>query len=111
VWQRIEGRLQEFIVTATGRHISMTSINMHDDTFDDVQQFQFEQSNEGYLKFHYVPKSTWRPEAAEKIRQRLLSKLGQDVELSMSPVSSIPLTGRGKHRFLVQHLALTYGDN
>ena len=110
VWERIEGRLQEFIVTGTGRHISMTSINMHDDTFDNVQQFQFEQSTKGELRFHYIPKSTWCDGAAEKIRQRLLLKLGSDVDLSMSPVKSIPLTGRGKHRFLIQHLELTYGD-
>ncbi|MBV8358916.1 MAG: phenylacetate--CoA ligase family protein [Deltaproteobacteria bacterium] len=110
VWERIEGRLQEFIVTATGRHISMTSINMHDDTFDDVQQFQFEQCTKGHLEFHYIPKSTWDDDAAEKIRKRLLSKLGPDVNLSMSPVKSIPLTVRGKHRFLIQHLQLTYGD-
>jgi hypothetical protein len=83
---------------------------MHDDTFDDVQQFQFEQSTKGQLRFHYIPKSTWCDGAAEKIRQRLLLKLGPDVDLSMSPIKSIPLTGRGKHRFLIQHLELTYGD-
>jgi phenylacetate-CoA ligase len=110
VWERIEGRLQEFIVTASGRHISMTSINMHDDTFDEVQQFQFEQSTKGRLRFYYIPKSTWTDDAAEKIRKRLFFKLGPDVDLSMSPVAAIPLTGRGKHRFLVQHLHLTYGD-
>jgi phenylacetate-CoA ligase len=110
VWERIEGRLQEFIVTATGRHISMTSLNMHDDTFDEVKQFQFEQSTKGNLEFHYIPKSSWCNDAAAKIRKRLLLKLGPDVDLSMSPVDSIPLTNRGKHRFLVQHLELTYGD-
>jgi phenylacetate-CoA ligase len=110
VWERIEGRLQEFIVTATGRHISMTSINMHDDTFDDVQQFQFEQHTKGHLEFRYIPKSTWSGDAAEKIRKSLRRKLGPDVDLSLSPVQSIPLTGRGKYRFLIQHLQLTYGD-
>jgi phenylacetate-CoA ligase len=110
VWERIEGRLQEFIVTAAGRHISMTSINMHDDTFDEVQQFQFEQSRQGQLEFHYIPKSSWSEQAAAKIRERLLRKLGPGVELSMSAVKSIPLTGRGKYRFLIQHLQLSYGD-
>jgi phenylacetate-CoA ligase len=110
IWERIEGRLQEFIVTATGRHISMTSINMHDDTFDDVEQFQFEQHTKGHLEFRYIPKPTWSGEAAEKIRKSLQRKLGPDVDLSLAPVQSIPLTGRGKHRFLIQHLQLTYGD-
>ena len=41
IWERIEGRLQEFILTAAGRYISMTAINMHDDIFDHIKQFQF----------------------------------------------------------------------
>ncbi|RMF68356.1 MAG: phenylacetate--CoA ligase family protein, partial [Calditrichaeota bacterium] len=51
VWERIEGRLQEFIVTGTGRLISMTAINFHDDIFDHIRQFQFEQTERGRLTF------------------------------------------------------------
>ncbi len=39
--ERVEGRLQEFIITETGRLISMAAVNMHSDIFDNGKQFQF----------------------------------------------------------------------
>jgi len=46
----------------------------------------------------------------ENIKNRLMIKLGDDVELIMQEVSEIPLTKRGKHRFLIQELKLDIGD-
>ncbi|MCS6801249.1 MAG: phenylacetate--CoA ligase family protein [Chloroflexota bacterium] len=111
IWTRIEGRLQEFIVTATGRLISMTAINFHDDIFDAVQQFQFYQNAPGRVTLRLVP----RPEGVSEevladIRRRLLVKLGNDVDLTFELVESIPLTKRGKHRFLIQDLPIADHD-
>jgi phenylacetate-CoA ligase len=110
VWSRIEGRLQEFLVTGAGRHISMTAINFHDDIFNHIQQFQFHQRQKGFATFRYVPKRTCTPVIVEDMKRRLMVKLGDDVELEMKEVPEIPVTGRGKHRFLIQELSLTYGD-
>ena len=110
IWKRVEGRLQEFIVTGSGRMISMTAINMHDDTFDDVAQFQFHQSVPGKIVLRYIPKLSNKPVQLSKLRSRLLEKLGADVELKFEAVSEIPLTGRGKHRFLIQEIKLEHGD-
>lgn len=110
IWERIEGRLQEFILTDTGRLISMTSINMHDSTFDPVRQFQFHQTERGNVTLKYVPKSTCDSLSLSSMKQRILEKLGSDINLSLQRVDEIPLTSRGKHRFLVQELKLEYGD-
>lgn len=109
VWRRIEGRLQEFIVTGGGRLISMTAINMHDDIFDAIRQFQFHQHARGRVTFRYVARSNADPDL-DDIRRRLLLKLGDDVELTMEPVEEIRPTLRGKHRFLLQELDLGVGD-
>jgi phenylacetate-CoA ligase len=106
VWERIDGRLQEFIATSTGRLISMTAINMHDDIFDHIRQFQFAQEEKGKITFKYVPKPTCRPDVVADMRNRLMVKLGEDVTLAMEEVPEIPLTSRGKHRFLIQKLDL-----
>jgi len=106
VWERIDGRLQEFIVTATGRLISMTAINMHDDIFDHIFQFQFAQDEKGKVTFKYIPKPSCPPDVVSDMRKRLMVKLGEDVDLAMEAVPEIPLTSRGKHRFLVQKLSL-----
>jgi phenylacetate-CoA ligase len=110
IWERIEGRLQEFIVTRNGRYISMTAINMHDDTFDPIRQFQFYQEEKGVVVFRYIPKDTIADERLMDIKKRLLSKFGDDIELVMKEVSEIPPTKRGKHRFLIQRLNLGIGD-
>jgi phenylacetate-CoA ligase len=110
IWDRIEGRLQEFIVTSTGRYISMTAINFHDDIFDHIRQFQFHQKTKGRVTFRYIPKGTCNESILEDIRQRLKTKLGEDVDLVLQAVDDIPRTRRGKHRFLIQELDIEFHD-
>jgi phenylacetate-CoA ligase len=110
VWDRIEGRLQEFVVTRTGRLISMTAINMHDTTFDCVRQFQFHQTERGRITLNYVPRPGCNDSGLAFMRSRVVEKLGSDVTLSLRPVEEIPLTARGKHRFLIQELPVEFHD-
>jgi phenylacetate-coenzyme A ligase PaaK-like adenylate-forming protein len=110
IWSRIEGRLHEFIVTSTGRLISMTALNAHDDTFDEVRQFQYVQERAGEVTLQYVPRFSWDPAVESRISARLAPKLGTDVILRMQPVQAIEATARGKHRFLIQRLTLAAGD-
>ena len=111
LWTSIEGRLQEFAVTKSGRVMSMTTMNMYDDVFDCIRQFQFRQRERGIMEFAYVPKSEngCRPEEVERMSRRILEKFDGDMELTCVPVELVPLTGRGKHRFLVQELNVS-GD-
>ena len=88
----------------------MTAINFHDDIFDHIRQFQFYQEEKGQVLFRYIPKESCDQTLLTDIRRRLLVKLGDDVELTMQAVDDIPLTPRGKHRFLIQKLHLMYGD-
>jgi phenylacetate-CoA ligase len=104
VWSRIEGRLHEFIVTNAGRLISMTALNAHDDTFDDVRQFQYVQERAGEVRLDYVPRGAWDQAVDARIAERLRPKLGSDITLRIRPVETIEVTARGKHRFLVQKL-------
>ena len=110
VWERIEGRLQEFIVTGAGRLISMTAINFHDDIFDHEFQIQFYQEEKGKVEFRYIPRESCSDAILRDVHRRLMVKLGADVELAMKPVKDIPLTARGKHRFLIQRLPVAFHD-
>jgi phenylacetate-CoA ligase len=111
IWERIEGRLQEFIITRRGRLISMTAVNFHDDIFDQISQFQFYQEEKGKVVFRYIPKATFNSLALQGIERKLGAKLGEDVDLSFEPVDKIVLTARGKHRFLIQKLPITFSDD
>jgi phenylacetate-CoA ligase len=110
IWDKVDGRLQEFIVTSTGRYISMTAINFHNDIFDHIKQFQFYQGVKGRITFRYIPKASCNERVLEDIRRRLWLKLGGDVELEFQAVDDIPLTQRGKHRFLIQKLPVEFHD-
>lgn len=108
VWENIQGRLQELIVTTTGRLISTSMLNMHDDSYDHLKQFQFHQRERERVIFRYIPKLAGSTEQIAGIRQKLQNKLGGDIELVMESVDDIPLTKRGKHRLLIQELDLSF---
>ncbi|GAH16812.1 unnamed protein product, partial [marine sediment metagenome] len=110
IWERIEGRLQELLVTMTERYISVSMINMHDDTYDHIKQFQFYQKEKGKVVFQFIPKQSCNDSIIQDVKARLLAKLGDDTELEMKQVKEIPLTSRGKHRLLVQELDIKYDD-
>lgn len=111
VWEKVEGRLQEFIVTKKGRYISMTAMNMHDDIFDKIKQFQFYQKEKGVMHFRFIPKKNCNNDIIEDMKARLKVKLGSDIELKMESVEEILPTLRGKHRFLIQELKVAFGDD
>jgi phenylacetate-CoA ligase len=108
IWERVEGRLQELIVTLKGRVISTSMLNMHDDTYDRIEQFQFHQRERGKLMFKYIAKPGTDPSVGSGIYTKMKEKLGEDIELEMRRVDHIPLTKRGKHMLLVQEIDLSY---
>jgi phenylacetate-CoA ligase len=101
---KIDGRLQEFIVSKTSKLVSMTAINMHDDIFDNLKQFRFKQEERGKVVFQYVPKDKFTDESRRKILKGLEDKLQDNFDLTLHQVDSIPLTSSGKLRFLDQAL-------
>lgn len=103
--EAVEGREQEFLVTATGRRISLTAFNMHDDSFDEIYALQFFQSEPGRAELRYVAGPAFRPDRLGRIESVLRTKLGDDFEVSLRQVDEIEKTARGKGRWLVSTLA------
>lgn len=99
----IEGRLQELLITPTGRKISMTAINMHDRVFDHVKQFQFFQDNVNKCVLNVVRNENYSKEDEKGIYREIGAKLG-DLHMQIHYVEEIPRTKNGKYRFLVQKL-------
>jgi phenylacetate-CoA ligase len=110
VWERVEGRLQELIQTPSGKLISTSMLNMHDDTYEHIEQFQFHQKSRDSVIFRFVPKPTFSEQTKAQLYANLGSKLGDCIKLILDPVANIPLTHRGKHRLLIQELASPYDD-
>lgn len=101
---RIAGRGQEFLISKTGRRISLTAINMHSTIFDDLLAVQFFQEQPGFAEFRYVPAPGFRESRLAEIEKGLRQKLGDDFELFFEPVCDVEKTPSGKHRWLISQL-------
>lgn len=114
---RIEGRLQEFLVTKDNRKISMTALNMHNKTFDKIKQYQFYQEEPGLVEFRYIrANGPVKIKGADKldIKYKLLEKFDSDMsnetmEIRMHEVDNIQPTKRGKQKVIIQKLELNNG--
>ncbi|NCC59904.1 MAG: phenylacetate--CoA ligase family protein [Verrucomicrobiae bacterium] len=100
----IAGREQEFLISATGRRISLTMFNMHDAVFDHLYAVQFYQKEPGVAEFRYKPTSHFSDSQLETIRSGVKKKLGDDFKVSFRAVEETDRTARGKHRWLVSEL-------
>ena len=100
----VAGREQEFLISATGRKISLTMFNMHDSIFDNLYAVQFYQKQPGVAEFRYKPTRNFNPSQLENIQKGIRSKLGDDFEISFRQVEEMERTSRGKHRWLISEL-------
>jgi phenylacetate-CoA ligase len=112
VIERIEGRLQEFIVTRDGRLISVCVMGAaHFDVLDNVHQTQYYQDTPGKLAFRVVPKSGFSLADLNRIQAVVQAKTGNDVDVEVRVVKEIPRTESGKHRMIIQKLEIpTFTD-
>jgi phenylacetate-CoA ligase len=101
----IAGREQEFLVSGTGRRISLTAFNMHDAVFDNLYAVQFFQDTPGRAEFRYVPSPRFHSSRLPEIQAAITRKLGDDFELEFRAVREVEKTSRGKHRWLVSQLS------
>ncbi|MBI5388488.1 MAG: phenylacetate--CoA ligase family protein [Verrucomicrobia bacterium] len=100
----VVGREQEFLVSATGRRIALTAVNMHDGIFDDLYAVQFFQEQAGVAEFRFVAGPQLHRSRLPQIEAGLRRKLGDDFQIILREVKETEKTARGKHRWLVSKL-------
>lgn len=100
----IAGRTQDFIYTRGGQKLRL-SINSHQhgDVFRNIVKWQVVQKVPGYVTLRIVRGAGFGDEDVETIRAAFASLF--DVDAGFEFLDSIPLTGRGKFKFLVQEIA------
>ncbi len=106
-WPAVEavvGRDYEFLVSATGRRISLTAINMHDRIFDGLLAVQFHQEKQGAVECRFQAGPQWPRDREEAMRAGLLKKLGNDFTLALRQVAEVEKTSAGKHKWLVTRI-------
>jgi phenylacetate-CoA ligase len=97
-------RIQENLVTSDGASITWTALNMHDDTFTNVQQFQFYQDTPGRAVLRIVPTRSYTDSDRQRIAHRLQQKFDQRLRLDFEVVETIALSRSGKAIYVDQHI-------
>lgn len=98
-------RTQEVLIAADGSEISWTSLNMHDDTFIHVRQFQFMQEIPGQAILRVVPGEGFNDNDIAQIQRNLGAKLDGRITFQIAPVEAIALSARGKAIYVDQRIS------
>lgn len=97
-------RTQEVLIAADGSEIPWTALNMHDDTFLHVRQFQFVQETPGRAVLRIVPTNGFNQQEAARIQRNLGQKLNGQLAFTIEKVDAIPLSPRGKAIYVEQRI-------
>jgi phenylacetate-CoA ligase len=97
-------RTQEVLIAADGSEIPWAALNMHDDTFIRVRQFQFFQETPGQAVLRIVPADGFGEDDAKRIHRNLGRKLDRQLDFTIELVESIPLSARGKAIYVDQRI-------
>ncbi|MDT8302443.1 MAG: hypothetical protein RQ760_13245 [Sedimentisphaerales bacterium] len=97
-------RIQEVLITTDCSEISWTALNMHDDTYLNVRQFQFRQEKPGQAVLRIVPTDEFGKDDADRIQRNLGRKLDGKLSFTIELVEAIPLSARGKAIYVDQQI-------
>ncbi len=107
LWERIEGRLQDYIVSSSGQMISVTAFafGQHYHAFQKIERMQLVQNEPGAVIVRLVPTSGWTDADEEELIHDMHRALGGGWKIEVQRVDHIELTQRGKQRFVLQNVA------
>lgn len=107
-WDRfrnVEGhRKQEMVIGKTGARISIAALNMHGALFDKVIRYQYYQDTPGICELRLMVAPDFTEHHKKEIQKAYFAKVGSELEMKAIVVDEIPLTARGKLKFLVSKL-------
>ena len=107
--KRLEGRVQEFIVAKDGSLIPLgpAIFGIHDAEWANIKQIQFVQEKTGHLILQLVKHPGYSDAEIEKYVLNLFNaRLEDTCDLTVKFLEDIPLTERGKYKFLIQNLPI-----
>ncbi len=97
-------RTQEALIAADRSEITWTALNMHDDTFTRVRQFQFYQDTLGKAVLRIIPAEGFGEKDMRRIERNLHAKLAGRLELTLELTGSISVSPLGKAIYVDQRI-------
>jgi phenylacetate-CoA ligase len=106
--ERIEGRLQEFLVCRDERLVSITTLGAaHFSELAGIDAIQYEQEQPGAVTLKVVMPGAPSMEMQQRIAAAIREKTQGGCEAKVVQVERIECTARGKLRMLIQHLDIS----
>jgi phenylacetate-CoA ligase len=104
--ERIEGRLQEFVVCRDRRLMSVNSMTEipRDEALAGIEAIQFEQRIPGHILLRIAAPHGLSAAASFRFARRIEGKTQGGCSVEVVQVDCIPRTARGKSQMLIQHL-------
>jgi len=101
---KIVGRAQDYVIAENGERVSLTALvfGQHYGAFKNIQKWQLVQDIPGRAKVRIVKGEGFSAEDEKEIRDKFKGIC--DIDAEFDYVDFIPLTTRGKFRFLVQNI-------
>ena len=106
----ISGKAEDIVVVPGGRMVPGPLLSYAFKGLPGLVRSQIVQERPDRLRIRLVVSDAFMPRDEEAIRAGLRQRLGRDVELDFEYVESIPLSGRGKYRWVVSEVPLKWGD-
>lgn len=97
---------KELLIGKNKEKISIASINFHNDIFNKVRLYQFEQFEAGKVTLNIVGDEVLTGKDLDDIKKIINRKLKNIMEIEVKIVDNIELTARGKHKKIKQHIKL-----
>ena len=109
--ERIEGRTQEFLVSKTNQLVFLTgAYGLMVKSSLNVKECQLYQDTPGEVVINIVKGENYSEIDTKAILENFQKKLGDEFLLSIDFVDQIPLTNRGKFKFLIQKLPINFAQ-
>ena len=104
--KKIIGRTQDYIVTKNGEKVALTALifGQHYAAFKNIQKWQLQQDFPGKVRILIIKGQKFSKEDELEIQKKFQVFCGIDTEFEY--VNLIPLTKRGKYKFLIQNISL-----
>ncbi len=100
----IQGRVFEFIETPSGARLTATALNVHDNTWNSVIQFQYVQKQRDTVVLRVMKGETYTEADERRILDRMGARFGGEIQLRIEYVSEMPKTPRGKTPLIVREI-------
>lgn len=98
----IKGRENDYLDCETSQKISITSLIMHDDIFQNVLGYQYYQPKPGITVLKVLPKKEFSDKDKNRIQNQFNKKIGHTMKIDVQKVEDLTRTQRGKVKFVIK---------